>query len=44
MIATGGSMSEDSARRVHVPVLLGEVLEALRGGRDPGELEGWIVD
>jgi len=44
MIATGGSMAHDPAQRVHVPVLLGEVLEALRGERAPQELEGWIVD
>ena len=44
MIATGGSMAKNPAQRVHVPVLLGEVLEALRGTRAPGELEGWIVD
>lgn len=44
MIATGGSMAKDSAGHVHVPVLLGAVLEALRGQREPGELEGWIVD
>jgi 16S rRNA (cytosine1402-N4)-methyltransferase len=34
----------NDSERVHVPVLLGEVLEALRGGREPGDLEGWIVD
>jgi 16S rRNA (cytosine1402-N4)-methyltransferase len=44
MIAIGGSMAEDPKSRVHVPVLLGEVLEALRGESDPAALEGWIVD
>lgn len=44
MIATGGSMPNDSGQRVHVPVLLGEVLTALRGSSAPEELTGWIVD
>jgi 16S rRNA (cytosine1402-N4)-methyltransferase len=44
MIAKGGSMADDPSSRVHVPVLLGEVLEALRGSRTPAELEGWIID
>ena len=44
MIATGGSMTNQPEPRVHVPVLLGEVLEALRGERDARELSGWIVD
>jgi 16S rRNA (cytosine1402-N4)-methyltransferase len=44
MIATGGSMGHETGDRVHVPVLLGEVLEALRGEADAAELEGWIVD
>jgi 16S rRNA (cytosine1402-N4)-methyltransferase len=37
-------MTDESNRRVHVPVLLAEVLEALRGERQAAELEGWIVD
>ena len=44
MIATGGSMTDEPSRRVHVPVLLGEVLEALRGERDAATLTGWVVD
>jgi len=44
MIATGGSMSNDHEQRVHVPVLLGEVLGSLRGDADPSTLEGWFVD
>jgi 16S rRNA (cytosine1402-N4)-methyltransferase len=36
-------MSERSSQ-VHVPVLLGEVLEALRGPQPADELQGWIVD
>ncbi len=35
MIATGGSMTNEPSQRVHVPVLLGEVLAALRGPVDP---------
>ena len=31
-------------RRVHVPVLRAEVLDALRGDRAPEELEGWVID
>ncbi len=31
-------------RRVHVPVLLDEVLDALRGSREPEDLEGWVID
>jgi len=42
MIATGGSMN--GGNRVHVPVLLGEVLEGLRGDADAAALDGWIVD
>jgi len=37
-------MSNDPKQRVHVPVLLGEVLETLRGEADPASLEGWFVD
>jgi 16S rRNA (cytosine1402-N4)-methyltransferase len=37
-------MPSDSRRDVHVPVLLAEVLEGLRGPRDSGEITGWIVD
>lgn len=44
MIATGGSMPNDPDTRVHVPVLLGEVLEGLRGEAEPERLTGWIVD
>lgn len=44
MIATGGSMPNDPECRVHVPVLLGEVLAALRGSGRPEDLEGWVVD
>lgn len=43
MIAMGGSMTNEPAKRVHVPVLLGEVLEGLK--RERGlEPEGWVVD
>lgn len=44
MIATGGSMANDPESRVHVPVLLGEVLGGLRGEAEPETLTGWIVD
>jgi len=44
MIATGGSMSNEPTERIHVPVLLGEVLEALRGLSPTGEPRGWVVD
>src|SRR5262245_30557046 len=44
MIATGGSVPTDPSQRVHVPVLLGEVLEAFRGQDPSGALRGWIVD
>jgi len=37
-------MPTDPSARVHVPVLLGEVLEAFRGPGTAEELEGWIVD
>jgi len=37
-------MPTDPNSRVHVPVLLGEVLEAFRGPGTAEELEGWIVD
>jgi len=30
--------------RAHVPVLLSETIDALRGDRSPEELEGWILD
>src|SRR5262249_8634175 len=43
MIATGGSMNRPGPS-VHVPVLLGQVLEALRGEADAGAVTGWIVD
>lgn len=44
MIATGGSMPSRSRHEVHVPVLLGEVLRALRGPSGAPEPSGWIVD
>ena len=44
MIATGGSMPSDSKHEVHVPVLLGEVLESLRGDAEASALSGWVVD
>ncbi|NOT31045.1 MAG: 16S rRNA (cytosine(1402)-N(4))-methyltransferase RsmH, partial [Planctomycetes bacterium] len=44
MIATGGSMTKEASQRVHVPVLLGEVLAALRGPEGASEPTGWIVD
>ncbi len=37
-------MTNEPGPRVHVPVLLGEVLEGLRGDRAADELSGWIVD
>jgi 16S rRNA (cytosine1402-N4)-methyltransferase len=37
-------MAQDPEERVHVPVLLGEVLAALRGEQRAETLEGWIVD
>lgn len=43
MIAMGGSMTNEPTKRVHVPVLLGEVLEGLKGERGI-EPEGWVVD
>lgn len=43
MIAMGGSMTNPPGKRIHVPVLLGEVLEGLK--RERGlEPEGWVVD
>jgi len=36
-------MTNEPAKRVHVPVLLGEVLEGLKGERGL-EPEGWVVD
>jgi 16S rRNA (cytosine1402-N4)-methyltransferase len=44
MIAAGESVKSEPPERVHVPVLLQEVLDTFRGERAPGELEGWIVD
>ena len=44
MIAWGGSMPSQSRHEVHVPVLLGEVLRALRGPSGSPEPSGWIVD
>jgi 16S rRNA (cytosine1402-N4)-methyltransferase len=44
MIALGGSMSGEPSERVHVPVLLGEVLEALNGVDSELRRGGWIVD
>src|SRR5262245_11546476 len=44
MIATGGSMPSEPWPRVHVPVLLGEVLEAFRGLDPAGQPHGWILD
>lgn len=35
---------DQSATRVHVPVLVSEVVSAIRGERAEQELEGWIVD
>lgn len=37
-------MANDPESRVHVPVLLGEVLGGLRGEAEPETLTGWIVD
>ncbi len=37
-------MTNEPGPRVHVPVLLGEVLEGLRGEHAADELSGWIVD
>jgi len=39
----GGSMTNEPAKRIHVPVLLGEVLEGLKLERGL-EPEGWVVD
>ncbi|HED65224.1 MAG TPA: 16S rRNA (cytosine(1402)-N(4))-methyltransferase RsmH [Planctomycetes bacterium] len=40
----GDTMEHESERGIHVPVLLEETLEALRGERAVEELEGWILD
>ena len=44
MIATGGSVKDEPADRIHVPVLLDAVVERFRGERAPEEVAGWIVD
>jgi len=37
-------MSSEPSQRIHVPVLLREVLDAFRGLNPSGEPSGWIVD
>ena len=44
MIAAGGSVKSEPPERIHVPVLLSEVLDSLRGDRQGPEPEGWVID
>ncbi len=44
MIVMESSVKSEPSERVHVPVLLDEVLSSLRGAGALDELEGWIVD
>ena len=43
MIATGG-IQVSRPRRVHVPVLVHEVVQAILGERDPAAVVGWAFD
>ena len=44
MIATGGEVVSQEPGRIHVPVLVSEMLAAFAGERSPEMLKGWLVD
>ena len=48
MVVIGGTEMDERKQRVHTPVLVAEVIDAMRGAAStdasPESLEGWIVD
>ena len=42
MIARGGSVKDQPAERIHVPVLKDEVVARFQGDRQPEDVAGWI--